>query len=211
MRRWRFPGILLIAFIVFWVLLAIHPVDRKDWLLENLLTVISIPLLFLSRNKLRLSNAAYVCLFVFFCFHTVGAHYTYSLVPYDDWWQSLTGRTLNSYLGLTRNHYDRLVHFLYGALIVVPALELFIAYAPPRGAWRIAMPVFFIMGHSVIYEMIEWLAALGVAPELGQAYLGTQGDQWDSQQDMALATLGALLTMLAMRWTPAWQRRFKMQ
>jgi putative membrane protein len=208
MQRWRFPGALLIAFLAFWILLAIQPIDRKDWLLENLLTVVSIPLLIFTRHKLRFSNAAYLCLFVFFCFHTVGAHYTYSLVPYDDWWQSLTGHTLNSYFGFTRNHYDRLVHFLYGALIVVPSLELFIAYAPPRKAWRIFMPVLFVMGHSVLYEMIEWLAAVMVAPELGQAYLGTQGDPWDSQQDMALATAGALFTMCLMRWTPAWKHRF---
>jgi putative membrane protein len=138
----------------------------------------------------------------------VGSHYTYSLVPYDEWWRSLAGRTLNSYFGFERNHFDRLVHFLYGALIVVPSLELFIVYAPPKKSWRVLMPVFFIMAHSVVYEMIEWLAALAVAPELGQAYLGTQGDQWDSQKDMALAAAGAIVTMLIMRWSPMWKHRF---
>jgi putative membrane protein len=208
MQKWRFPSALLTIFVVLWAILAVHPVNRQDWLLENLLTFISIPALVATRKKLRFSNAAYFCLFLFFCCHTVGSHYTYSLVPYDDWWQSLTGRTFNSYFGFERNHYDRLVHFLYGALIVVPSLELFIAYAPPRKSWRVLMPVFFIMGHSVVYEMIEWIAALLVAPELGQAYLGTQGDQWDSQKDMALATAGAIFTLLLMRWTPAWKHRF---
>jgi putative membrane protein len=205
---WRIPIALLSIFAAFWTWLAIAPTSRGDWMMENALTAIAIPLLVFTRNKLRLSNAAYVCLFVFFCLHTVGSHYTYSLVPYDAWWQSLTGRTLNSYFGFERNHYDRLVHFLYGALIVVPSLELFIAYAPPKKAWRILMPIFFIMAHSVVYEMIEWLAALAVAPELGQAYLGTQGDAWDAQKDMALATGGAIVTMLLMRWSPMWKHRF---
>lgn len=208
-KRWRFPAILLAIFIVLWIVLAIHPTSREDWLLENLLTVTTIPLLILTRNRLHFSNAAYSCLFLFFCFHSLGAHYTYSLVPYDAWWQALTGDTLNSYFGFERNQYDRLVHFLYGAFIVVPSLELFIAYAPPKRIWRIIMPVFFIMGHSVVYEMIEWIAALMVAPELGEAYLGTQGDTWDAQKDMALATGGALFTILLMRWTPAWNHRFR--
>jgi len=205
---WRVPGTLLGIFAIFWLVLAIDPVSRQDWLLENLLTIIVLPVLFLTRKRLHFSNTAYACLFVFFCFHTVGSHYTYSLVPYDSWWQALTGRTLNNLLGFERNHYDRLVHFLYGALIAVPSLELFIAYAPPKRTWRILMPIFFVMSHSVVYEMIEWLAALAVAPELGQAYLGTQGDQWDAQKDMALATAGAVITMLVLRYSPLWKHRF---
>jgi len=205
----RIPPILLGVFAVFWLLLAIHPHDRKDWLLENALTAITLPLLIFTRNKLRFSNFAYGSFFVFLCLHTIGSHYTYSLVPYDQWWQSLTGESLNRVFGFERNQYDRLVHFMYGALIVVPSLELFIAYAPPRKTWRVLMPIFFIMAHSVIYEMIEWAAALMVAPELGQAYLGTQGDPWDAQKDMALATAGAIMTMLLLRFSPLWKREWR--
>ena len=208
MSKWRFPGVLLAVFALFWLVLAIEPVSREDWLLENLLILAAVPMLIATRNKLRFSDLAYGCFFAFFCFHCIGAHYTYSLVPYDQWWLAITGRTLNAALGFDRNHYDRLVHFLYGALIVVPSLELFVAYAPPRGIWRVLMPVLFVMSHSVIYELIEWFAALLVAPELGQAYLGTQGDPWDAQKDMGLAAAGALFTMLLLRWLPAWRRRF---
>jgi putative membrane protein len=101
-----------------------------------------------------------------------------------------------------------LIHFSYGALMLLPALEIFVAYAPPRGVWRLLMPVLFLMAHSVIYEMIEWIAALLVAPDLGQAYLGTQGDPWDAQKDMALAALGAIVTMTILRVSPDWKRRF---
>lgn len=194
------PAILLGVFAIIWIVLAIRPVSREDWLLENLLTFIAIPTLILTHKRLRFSNAAYTCLFIFFVLHTIGSHYTYSLVPYDEWWRALTGHTLNDSLGFERNHYDRLVHFLYGALMLLPTVELFAAYAPPRGLWRFVMPVSFLMAHSVIYEMIEWIAALVVAPELGQAYLGTQGDEWDAQKDMALATGGAVLAMGLLSW-----------
>jgi putative membrane protein len=194
------PFVLLIVFVLIWLVLAIAPVSRPDWLLENLLVLVAVPTLVATSRRMRFSNAAYVCLFMFFVFHAIGAHYTYSLVPYDRWWTALTGHSLNQVFGWQRNHYDRLVHLLYGLLMLPAAVELFERYAPPRGAWRWLMPVFFVMAHSVIYEMVEWLAALMVAPDLGTAYLGTQGDQWDAQQDMALATAGAAFSMLIVRF-----------
>lgn len=187
---------LLALFTAIWLALAMSPVSRSDWLLENLLVLAAVPTLIATSRRMRFSNAAYACLFLFFVLHSIGAHYTYSLVPYDRWWTAITGHSLNQVFGWERNHYDRLVHLLYGVLMLPAAVELFERYAPPRGAWRWLMPVFFLMSHSVIYEMVEWIAALIVAPDLGTAYLGTQGDQWDAQQDMALATGGAALSML---------------
>jgi putative membrane protein len=193
------PAVLLAVFVAIWLSLAMSPLSRQDWLLENLLVLIAVPALVATRRRMRFSNASYICLFVFFLLHSIGAHYTYSLVPYDRWWQTLTGSTLSDVLGWQRNHYDRLVHFLYGVLVLPPAAELFDRYAPSRGVWRGILPVLFVMSHSVMYEIVEWIAALIVAPELGDAYLGTQGDPWDAQQDMALATLGAMLCMLFVR------------
>jgi len=88
------------------------------------------------------------------------------------------------------------VHFSYGLLLMPAAAELLEARASPRGPWRYLLPVLFVMSHSVIYEMIEWVAALIFGGDLGAAYLGTQGDEWDAQKDMALATAGAALAML---------------
>jgi putative membrane protein len=88
---------------------------------------------------------------------------------------------------------------LYGALLLLPSVELFARYAPPRGVWYWLMPVLFVASHSVIYELMEWLAALIVAPSLGDAYLGTQGDPWDAQKDMALAAAGSVLAMLCLK------------
>jgi putative membrane protein len=193
------PELLFAAWLVLWIALAIDPVYRADWLLENLLVFAAVPALVLTRNRMRFSNAAYACLAVFFALHAIGAHYTYSIVPYDAWFEQLTGRGLNAMLGWSRNNYDRFVHFAYGALLLLPSSELLDRIAPPRGWWRLLLPVLFIASHSVVYELIEFAAAIVFGGDLGQAYLGTQGDSWDSQKDSLLATSGALLAALVLR------------
>jgi len=193
MSTWRYPLRLLAAYGAIWVALAIVPVFRKDWLLENAIVFVAIPLLVLTARRLRFSNFAYTSLFVFFVFHAIGAHYTYSLVPYADWWQSLTGITLEG-----RNHYDRLVHLLYGLLVTPAGVELFAHYGRYSRTWAFLFPCMFMAGHSVIYEVIEYAAAIVFGGDLGQAYLGTQGDIWDSQKDMACALLGTTVMLTAL-------------
>ena len=128
--------------------------------------------------------------------HLVGAHYTYSEVPYDEW---IRGHRPDPLLGLgwQRNHYDRLVHFLYGLLFAYPTREVFLRVAAVRGFWGYYLPLDVTMATSTSYELIEWGAAELLGGDLGQAYLGSQGDQWDAQKDMALATLGAVLATVA--------------
>lgn len=193
------PRWLLAAYLCFWAALAIAPRYRADWLLENVIVFIALPLFVRSARHWRFSNASYACLFAFLVLHTIGAHYTYSEVPYDDWARALAGQSLNGILGWERNHYDRLVHFSYGLLLLPASVELLDRVAPPRGLWRSLLPVLFIMSHSVIYELIEWGAAAAFGGDLGQAYLGTQGDVWDAQKDTALATLGAITSMTIIR------------
>lgn len=193
--RDRFPLALLAAFAAIWVALAIAPWYRQDWLLENLIVFVALPVLVATYRRLRFSNFAYACLFVFFVLHEIGAHYTYSEVPWREWLQSLTGD--EAYEGPAgRNHYDRFVHFSYGLLIMPAVCELFEARLSPRGIWRYLMPVLFVMSHSVIYELVEWAAAVVFGGDLGVAYLGTQGDVWDAQKDMALATAGAVAGLI---------------
>jgi putative membrane protein len=189
---------LLVAFLAIFAKLAVAPSFRQDWLLENLLVFAALPLLVLTYRRLRFSNFAYTCLFVFFVLHEIGAHYTYSEVPWREW-LAVLGIGDGDLAG--RNHYDRFVHFAYGLLLMPATVELITARMAPRGLWLWLMPVLFIMSHSVIYELIEWLAALRFGGDLGVAYLGTQGDAWDAQKDMALATLGAVtgLAVVAIR------------
>jgi putative membrane protein len=196
--KWRYPLALLAVYSVIWLALAIDPVYRDDWLLENVLIFLSVPLLVFTAKRLRFSDFTYTCLFAFFVLHSIGSHYTYALVPYDDWFRALTGGSLNELLGFERNHFDRLVHFLYGVLVTPAAVELFAHYGRYPRAWAVLFPFLFMASHSGIYEIIEWGAAIVFGGDLGQAYLGTQGDIWDGQRDMALAMLGSAITIGAM-------------
>lgn len=200
----RFVLGLLAAFAAIWVALALAPWYRQDWLLENMLVFAALPLLAWGYRTLPFTRGTYACLFVFLVLHEIGAHYTYSEVPYDRAFEAVTGASLNALLGWERNHYDRAIHFLYGLLVTPAAIEILQARATPRGLWRWLLPVCFMMSHSVLYEMIEWLAAVVFGGDLGQAYLGTQGDVWDAQKDSLLATAGSVLAVILC--TP-WIRR----
>lgn len=140
-RRYVYPMALLALFAIIFLTLGIAPLYREDWLLENVLVFIALPVLVFGICRVRFTNLAYTSLVLFFVLHEVGAHYTYSLVPYDAWFEALTGRPLNELLGWQRNHYDRLIHFAYGLLIVPVVVELFGQVAAPRGVWRFILPV----------------------------------------------------------------------
>jgi len=197
-RDAAYPLVLLGAFGLVAAALGVSPWYRQDWLLENLLVFVAVSILLLTYRRQRLSNAAYTLLFAFFLLHEIGAHYTYSEVPYESWIASLSGVNIAEQLGWQRNHYDRLIHFAYGLLIARPAIELLRHVAPPKGVWIYVLPVLFILSHSAIYELIEWTAALVFGGDLGTAYLGTQGDEWDSQKDMACAAGGVVLAVTIM-------------
>jgi putative membrane protein len=196
-RSLRYPLTLLAIFLAVAVALAFHPNDRKDWALENTLAAFAVAALIASWRKFRLSKLSYTCIFAMLLLHEIGAHYTYSQVPYDAWFEALTGRGLNERLGFARNHYDRLVHFVYGLLIAYPIREVFVRIADVRGFWGYFLPLDVIMSTSMLYELIEWGASEFFGGDLGQAYLGTQGDVWDAHKDMALASLGALIALCA--------------
>jgi len=191
----RYRAILASVFLVIWAVLAISPVDRQGWILENALLVAAVLVLAVSRRALPLSRISYTLIFLFLCLHCVGAHYTYSEVPYDRWIHALTGFSLDQDLGWKRNHFDRIVHFSYGLLLAYPIREMFLRVAAVRGFWGYFLPLDVTMSTSMFYELIEWGAAEIFGGNLGIAFLGTQGDVWDAQKDMAFATLGAVLAM----------------
>ena len=193
-QRWLL--VLGALFVLVWTALAIAPLDRKDWALENALVIFIVPVLVLSRKKLPLSRISYTAIFIFLCLHEVGAHYTYAKVPYDAWFSSLTGSTLNGLLGFERNHFDRLAHFSFGLLLAYPIREVFLRVADVRGVWGYYLPLDVTMATSMLFELFEWGAAELFGGDLGVAYLGTQGDVWDAHKDMALAMLGAIIAML---------------
>jgi putative membrane protein len=203
----RYLLVLATIFATEWVLLAIHPVLRSDWMLENALVLVFVVVLAASYKRFVLSRISYTLIFVFLCLHEVGAHYTYERVPYDVWFAALTGHTLNGLLGWQRNNFDRVVHFLYGLLLAYPVREVFLRIASVRGFWGYFLPLDLTMSTSMIFELFEWAAAELFGGDLGVAYLGTQGDVWDAQEDMALASLGALIAMCATALINVWLQR----
>jgi putative membrane protein len=194
-RDYSYPLALLGLFGFFWTILAINPWYRQDWLLENVLVFIVVPTLLWGYSRLRFSNFCYSLIFIFLCLHEIGAHYTYAEVPYRALLLQVTSLDINEVLGIDRNHYDRLVHFSYGFLLLPVSVEICNARAKLVGVWRYLIPVAFIMSHSEVFEIIEWQAAEIFGGPLGQAYLGTQGDVWDAQKDSFAAATGATLSM----------------
>jgi len=183
-----------------WVWAAIAPLDRGGWLLENLLVLIALPLLLLAGRIFRFSNLAYTLITLFAILHVIGSHYTYAEVPF--------GFTMQRWLGANRNMYDRLVHFSFGFLMALPVREAFIVLANAKGFWSYYFPLDVTLSLSALYEVIEWITVQIVEPGAGLAFLGQQGDEWDTQKDMALAGTGALLAMvLAALFLRSYRRR----
>lgn len=175
----------------------------SDWWMENGLVILALAGLAVAYRRFPLSRVSYTLLFAFLCLHEIGAHWTYSEVPYNDWTRALFGTSLNELCGFERNHFDRLVHFSYGLLLAYPIREVFLRIAEAKGFWGYFLPLDVVMSTSLIYEFIEWAAAVGIGGDLGQAYLGTQGDIWDAHKDMLMATIGAFTAMLvtaAINW-----------
>jgi len=192
----RFALLLLAIFMIVWGVLAVQPLYRSDWLLENALVFVAIPLLVALHPILPLSKISYSLIFVFLCLHEIGAHYTYAQVPYDQWFESIIGTGLNQIVGWERNHYDRVLHFLYGLLITYPVREIVLRVSRARGFWSYLLPLLMLISTSTIFELLEWLAALIFGSDLGIAFMATQGDVWDTQKDMALAATGSIIATL---------------
>jgi putative membrane protein len=188
----RFALLLLTAWLMAAIVAGIAPHDRQDWLLENALAPPALAVLValrLGRPPVELSRAALVAAFVFLLLHELGAHYTYSLVPYRGWADALGWHLPES----GRNHYDRVIHLAYGLLVSQPISEILAARCGLRGFALRATTVAWMAFGSLLYELIEWAAAMVFGGGLGIAYLGTQGDPWDAQKDMAMALLGTVL------------------
>ncbi len=174
---------------------AIGALKPSTWLLENSPVLLGLLFLWATYRVMPFSRVSYSLILLFLCLHETGAHWTYAKVPYDEWWRSVFGVTLNSHFKFDRNHFDRLVHFSYGFLMAYPIREIFLRVASVRGFWGYFLPLDFTMSTSAFYEVLEWATAAVVGSTASNDYLGSQGDIWDSQKDMALASLGALLAM----------------
>lgn len=176
---------LLVWYVILSVWTAQDPADPQFWLLSSILPTLLVVVLIATHRLFPLSHASYALITAFLTLHTIGVHYTYAQVPLGAWLQQV--------LDLNRNHFDRVVHFSFGFLLAYPMEELFRLGAGVRGWLVYYLPVMTVLGLSGLWEIIESWVAGAVHPELGITYLGSQGDVWDAQKDMAAALYGALL------------------
>ena len=176
---------IIAIYAIVWLIAAISPTNRFDWLLENLLVFAFVGLLAGTYRRFAFSNLSYGLIAVFLCLHAVGAHYNYSHSPIGFWLQSA--------LDMERNHYDRVIHFLFGLLFSYPLHELARRAGRISGRWCYLVSLALILACSNFYEIVEWAAAEIFDPEAALAFLGTQGDVFDAQKDAALALAGAIL------------------
>ncbi|MBC9786011.1 DUF2238 domain-containing protein [Heliobacterium chlorum] len=166
----------------------VQPQDRFTWVLEVLPAMIGVVVLAVTYRHFQFSTFCYCLIAVHMIILMVGGHYTYAKVPLFDW--------IRDSLELSRNHYDRLGHFAQGFIPAIIAREILLRLSPlQRGKLLNLLMISVCLAISAFYELIEWWIALATGTA-AEAFLGTQGDVWDTQWDMALALLGALLSTL---------------
>ena len=166
----------------------VRPHDWFTWALEVFPAVIGLVLIIATRKRFPLTPLLLVLLFVHAVILVVGGHYTYALVPFGFWMQDA--------FGFTRNHYDRIGHFAQGFVPAILAREILVRRRVVNGrGWLFTIIVAICLAVSAAYELLEWSVA-ALTGSAGDSFLGTQGDVWDTQKDMALAALGAALAQL---------------
>ncbi|HUR30916.1 MAG TPA: DUF2238 domain-containing protein [Saprospiraceae bacterium] len=177
--------IFLLVFLIVWADSLIGTSDLPNWLLENTLVFIFFFLLIWAYHKYQFSDLSLLLICLYLCMHVYGAKHSYAENPLGYW--------LKDQLHWSRNHYDRLVHFGFGFFLAYPMREFFLKWLrfPRWVAW--VLPIEITLSIGSLYELIEWAVADVFFPEQGMAYLGTQGDIWDAQKDIALAVFGAIV------------------
>jgi len=177
-------------YVVVWIIMAINPKYPQDWLLENVLVFLVFPFIIWMDKNHNYTLLSIILLLLFASLHSLGSHYTYAEMEHFD--------VITQFFGFERNHFDRLVHFLFGLLLFRILFEMI---TPGIATVKTALLFTFtmIISISALYEVLEWLAAITFHPELGIAFMGTQGDIWDTQQDTLVATIGALINLVFYR------------
>lgn len=160
--------------------------------------LIGIPITIWLLRRWPISNGALGCIAAFVMLHLFSAHWTYSYVPYNLWVQDWFGFDLDRAFGFTRNMFDRLIHTLFGMLMMLPLTEIAIRHARVGRVMGITFAILFVGTISALYEIFEWVLTLTLSPADTGAYNGEQGDVFDNQKDMACAIFGSLLLIPTM-------------
>ena len=173
-------------YVFIWVIMAINPKYPADWLLENVLVFIFFPFIVCMDKKHNYTLLSIIFLLIFASLHSLGSHYTYAEMEHFN--------AITQFFGFERNHFDRLVHFLFGLLTFRILFEMIM---PNVNTVKTALvfSVTMILSISAFYEILEWLAVIILQPDLGMAFLGIQGDIWDAHKDTLAALIGALINI----------------
>ncbi len=194
-----FAVALLLWYVGLSVWAGIEPADRHFWLMANVLPAFLVGTLVATHRSHPLSHASYALIACYLTLHTIGVHYTYAAVPFGAW--------LDQLLDLGRNHFDRLVHFSFGLLLSYPMLEVFSRFCGVGGFVAYYLAFVTPLGLSGLWEIIEAWVAQRVSPDQGLVYLGSQGDVWDAQHDIAAAMYGAILCLAVTAAMRVWPGR----
>jgi len=179
------------------LLSARHAYEMGTWVMEVAPVFIALPILWFSHGRFPLTRLLYTLIFVHACVLMLGGHYTYARVPLGEW--------MREAFGFARNHYDRIGHFMQGAVPAMVARELLLRHTGlQRGGWLYTVVTAVALAISAIYELVEWGAAVALGSGADE-FLGTQGDPWDTQKDMLMAWIGAMVAQL-LQLAP-WQDR----
>jgi len=178
---------LALLFAVVFAVSAYHPVMAADWWLENLLVFFFVGLLIFTYRWLPFSELSYLLICVYLCMHEWGAHHKYANVPVGEW-MKYTFHTV-------RNDYDRVVHFTFGLMLAYPEREMLMRKARLNGGWVYVLPIIISLGLGAAYEILEAVVACVASPDAGDAFLGLQGDPWDTHKDMFMGFAGAVVSM----------------
>lgn len=194
-QRWLF-----LAFVAFFILSCVKPPYLQFLLLQHVPTLPAAFLLVYVANRYSVSRLSFASIILFLALHTLGARYLYSYTPYDDWARGLFGVSISEVFGFERNHFDRLVHFSYGLLLAIPIQEFERRHLGLSSTLASVLAIECILATSAAYELAEWLVAVTFTPDWADSFLGQQGDPFDAQKDMALATAGAIISIAATRF-----------
>jgi putative membrane protein len=184
---------LLSVYAVGFAVLAVRPYDRWDWAMENFFPLSMLFAVIIVYPHFKFTRLACYLIFFYLFVQSYGGHYTYALAPPFNW--------LRDELHLSRNHYDRVAHFMLGFLMAIPIREILLRYIQASRRWLAFLTASTVLATGAFYEFIEWWVAVLVTPDLGDKFLGTQGDIWDSHWDMFLALVGAICALaFFMKW-----------
>lgn len=185
--------LMLTVFFALTALSCINVYNAEYFTLQHGPTLLALFLLAYLDLRWPFDRTGFLCALLILLLHVLGARYLYSFVPYDEWMNQWFGFTFAERFGWERNHYDRLVHFLYGVLLAIALVRWLPMYFLNRRRWSGLLAVDIVLSTSAVYELLEWLLAVSMAPDWAESFNGQQGDIFDAQKDMALAMLGAVI------------------